>query len=113
MAPPSTRSHFPLLEFRTEGGETSEKQWSTPSVRSEEGCLVDMTYQVAEFTKPLNSVSTLCDGGNVVTFTALGGIIKMLCTGAATQFGCESGMYVLNTRLKRGTLGGMGFAMQM
>ena len=109
VAPPSTWSHFPLLESRTEGGETSEKQWSTPSVRSEEGCLVDMTYQVAEFTKPLNSVSTLCDAGNVVTFTAQGGIINMLWTGATTQFGCESGMYVLNTRVKSGTLGGMGF----
>ena len=113
VAPPSTWSHLPLLESRTEGGETSEKQWSTPSVRSEEGCLVDMTYQVAEFTKPLNSVSTLCDAGNAVTFTAQGCIIKMLWTGATTQFGCESGMHVLNTRVKRGTLGGMGFAMQM
>ena len=62
-----------------------------------------MTYQVAEVTKPLNSVSKMCDAGNVVTFTAHGGTIKNLWTGTTTRFGRESGVYVLNTWVRRGT----------
>ena len=42
-----------------------------------------MTYQVADVTKPLNSVSKMCDARNVVTFTAEGGTIKNLWTGVS------------------------------
>ena len=69
---------------------------------TDEGSPVVMTYQVAEVTKPLNSVSKICDAGNVVTFTAQGGTIRNLWTGAVTSFGRDAGVYVLNTWVKAG-----------
>ena len=80
VAPPSTCPHFPLMEspgsragqeYRTAGGEPlKNKGQHQVQAWTEEGCPVGMTYQVAEVTKPLNSVSKMCDAGNVVTFTA-------------------------------------------
>ena len=35
-----------------------------------------LVYQVAEGTLPLNSVSKMCDAGNIVAFIAHGGTIK-------------------------------------
>ena len=64
---------------------------------TDEGSTVGMTYQVAEVTNPLNSGLKLCDAENVVTFTAEGGTMKNLWTGASMHFGGESGVYVLNT----------------
>ena len=107
VAPPSTCPHFPLMEspgsragqeYRTAGGERlKNKGQRQVQAWTEEGCPVGMTYQVAEVTKPLNSVSKMCDAGNVVTFTAHGGTMKNLWTGTTTRFGRESGVYVLNT----------------
>ena len=71
-----------------------------------------MTYQVADVTKPLNAVSHMCGAENVVTFTAEGSTIKNLRMGASMHFGRESGVYVLNTWVKRGALGEMDFARQ-
>ena len=65
-----------------------------------------------DVTEPLNSVSKMCDAENVVTFTAEGGTIKNVWTGASTHFRRESGVYVLNTCVKRGTSGGMDVARQ-
>ena len=39
-----------------------------------------MTYQVEDVTKPVNSVSKMCDAGKVVTSTAEGSTIKNLWT---------------------------------
>ena len=71
-----------------------------------------MTYQVADVTNPRYSVWEMCDAENVVTFTAEGGTIKKLWKGASMHFGGESGVYVLNTWVKRRTPGGMDFARQ-
>ena len=54
----------------------------------------------------------MCDTENVVSFTAEVGTIKNLWTGASVHFGGGSGVYVLNTWVKRGTPGGMDFARQ-
>ena len=69
-----------------------------------------MTCQVADVTRPLNSVSKMCDAENFVTFTAEGGTIKNLWRGASMHFGRESGVYVVKTWVKMGAPGGMDFA---
>ena len=51
----------------------------------------------------LNPVSKMCGAGNVVTFAVEGDTIKNLWTGASMHFGRKSGVYVLNTRVKKGS----------
>ena len=63
---------------------------------------VQMTYQVAEVTKPLNSVGQMCDAGSWVLFHRDGGVIVSEKTGAETHFNREDGMYVLHTWVKQG-----------
>ena len=52
------------------------------------------TFQVAEVSRPLMSVSKVCEMGNRVIFGASGGYILNLATGAATQFVKKDGIYV-------------------
>ena len=44
------------------------------------------TFQVADVSRPLMSVSKVCEMGNRVVFGANGGYIMNLTIGAATQF---------------------------
>ena len=67
---------------------------------------------MADVTEPLNPVSKMCGAGNVVTFAAEVDTIKNVWTGAAMHFGRESGVYVLNTWVKRRAPGGIDFARQ-
>ena len=103
VAPPTTCPHIPLgQEYRTAGGERLKNEGQRHmQAWTDEGSTVGMTYQVAEVTKPVNSGLKLCDAENVVTFTAEGGTMKNLWTGASMHFGGESGVYVLNTLKKR------------
>ena len=56
-------------------------------------------YQVADISRPLNSVSEICDGGGrhgpQVTFGRTGGVIYNLDTGKETYFEREEGIYIL------------------
>ena len=54
------------------------------------------TFQVADVSRPLMSVSKVCEMGNRVVFGANGGYILNLETGAATQFIKKEGIYVFN-----------------
>ena len=45
---------------------------------TEKGCSVGLVHQVTGVTLPLNSVSKMCDAGNIVAFTAHGGTTKTL-----------------------------------
>ena len=54
------------------------------------------TFQVADVSRPLMSVSKVCEMGNRVVFGANGGYILNLETGAATQFVKKDGIYVFN-----------------
>ena len=53
---------------------------------TEEGVAVQMTYQVTNVTKPLNSVSKICDQGNIVVFSKSGGCIVNTWSGQETPF---------------------------
>ena len=76
---------------------------------TDEGCPDGMTYQVADVTKPLNLVSKMCDAGNVVALTVEGGSTKILWTGASIHFERDSGVYVLNTWVKKENVRRNGF----
>ena len=52
------------------------------------------TFQVADVSRPLMSVSKVCEMSNRVVSGANGGYILNLATGAATQFVKKEGMYV-------------------
>ena len=52
------------------------------------------TFQVANVSRPLMSVSKVCEMGNRVVFGAGGGYILNLETGSATQFTKKDGIYV-------------------
>ena len=54
-------------------------------------------YQITDVTRPLNSVSRVCDQGNNVLFTQTGGWIINHETGWYTWFALEHGVYVLHS----------------
>jgi len=54
------------------------------------------TYQIADVTRALCSVSRVCDKGNTVTFTSKGGLIESP-GGVRTQFRRENNVYLLDT----------------
>ena len=56
-----------------------------------------MTYQVTNVTKPLNSVSKICDQENIVVFSKNGGCIVNTWSGQETPFSRENGVYMLHT----------------
>jgi hypothetical protein len=64
-----------------------------------EGRSADLKYQSADVSRPLNSVSEICDGGGpdgqLVLFTKYGGQILNLETGHRTPFEREEGIYTL------------------
>ena len=51
------------------------------------------TFQVADVSRPLMSVSKLCEMGNRVIFGANGGMILNLQSGEATPFVKDEGVY--------------------
>ena len=71
VAPHTTYPHSPLTEslgsragqeYRTAGGERLRNQGERHiQACTDEWCLVGMTYPVADVTKPLKSVSKMCD----------------------------------------------------
>jgi len=54
------------------------------------------TWQMAEVTRPLNSVRKICQKGNRVIFEEDGGWIQNLYTGDWTEFGTEGDIYTLD-----------------
>ena len=60
-----------------------------------EGKWAQATFQVAEVTRPLCSVSKMCDKGNRVVFELGGGYIEHIATGRRTKFTRENNVYVM------------------
>ena len=81
-------SHLPLQEsvgsrrgqeYHTASGATLVNQGQRCiKAMTDDGVAVQMTYQVTDVTKPLNSVSKICDQGNSVTFNSVGGVHREL-----------------------------------
>ena len=66
---------------------------------TETGRTATATYQIADVTRALCSVSRVCDKGNTVTFTATGGFITNPA-GVQTPFRRENNVYLLDTWAK-------------
>jgi hypothetical protein len=60
-----------------------------------EGHWGEATFQVAEVTRPLCSVTKICDRGNKVVFEADGGYIYNYDTGVKTAFSRQNNVYVM------------------
>ena len=69
-------------------GATLIHQGQRTKVVTEAGPTVQMTYQVTNVTRPLNSASKICDQGSTVVNT---------WTWAVTPFSREYGVYMLHT----------------
>ena len=73
-------------------------------VRTEEGVDTDVTFQMADVSRPLNSVGKICDTGKRVMFGKKGGVIWDVATGRLTKFHRETdGVYELNLWMKDGS----------
>jgi hypothetical protein len=68
-----------------------------------EGNMAEATFQVAEVTRPLCSVTKICDRGNRVVFDAKGGYIENFATGVQTRFSRQNNVYVMDMYLEEGT----------
>ena len=66
---------------------------------TEQGEPAEVLFQIVDVSKPLVSVSAICERGNRVIFGRSGGIIQNLRTGSQTPFLRENGAYVLSVRL--------------
>ena len=65
------------------------------SMMTPEGNWAEATFQVADVTRPLCSVTKICDKGNRVIFEGNGGYIENLATGVCTTFGRQNNVYVM------------------
>ena len=63
-------------------------------VSLDNGCRTVATFQIAEVSRPLMSVSKVCEMGNRVIFGAGGGYIMNIETGATTKFETKDGIYI-------------------
>ena len=57
--------------------------------------MTDVLFQVAAVSKPLISVSALCERGKRVVFGRAGGVVQNIKTGKQTPFYRQNGIYVL------------------
>ncbi len=68
-----------------------------------EGNKAEATFQVADVTRPLCSVTKICDRGNRVVFDAKGGYIENFATGVQTKFSRQNNVYVMDMYLEEAT----------
>ena len=60
-----------------------------------EGLDTEVLFQIADVSKPLVSVSAICELGNRVIFGRGGGVVQNLASGHETPFQRKNGIYVL------------------
>ena len=106
VAPPSMAPGVSVLE--SEGSRRGQCYLSASGERipnlgqqririvTEEGRDYEALFQVAEVTRPLSSVSQICDKGNVVVFDSNGGTVIHKASGRRTKFDRRGGTYELN-----------------
>ena len=62
---------------------------------TEEGEATEVLFQIADISKPLVSVSAICERGNRVLFGRAGGVVINIKSGKQIPFYKENGVYVL------------------
>ena len=104
VAPPSMAPGHPIRP--SEGSKRGQKYTSASNhklpnlgeqllqAQSEEGEQMEVLFQKADVSRPLVSVSALCEMGNRVLFGSSGGVILNFTSGQATPFELEDGVYV-------------------
>ena len=122
VAPPSIASELPVLESL--GSRSGQKYFTADGTRipnqgqkkftsfTEEGRPVETTYQIAEVSRPLQSVGRICDNNKAVVFGASGGYILDLATNEKVAFCREQGVYMMRTWVPVGTQAGSSFGRQ-
>jgi hypothetical protein len=68
---------------------------------TEAGEETNVLFQIADVSRPLVSVSAICEMGNRVIFGKSGGVVQNLTTGRETPFQRKNGIYVLALWLKK------------
>ena len=63
---------------------------------TEEGEETSVLFQIADVSKPLVSVASICEKGNRVIFGKSGGVVQNIKTGKQTPFNRQNGIYVLS-----------------
>ena len=82
--------------FDASGGELKNLGEQELQVITDNGMATSMLFQLAEkVTRPLMSVSCICDKGNRVIFGRGGGVIQNLETGQEIPFERRGGIYVI------------------
>ena len=110
VAPEDIAKSIPLVEIEAsrhgqtyhtaDGDIIKNKGEMTVTMYSETGDQYRARYWITDMTRPLNSVSRVCDQGNNVLFTQTGGWIINHETDRYTWFPWEHGMYVLHSWIK-------------
>ena len=79
-----------------------------------EGSWAQATFQMAEVTRPLCSVSKICDKGNRVVFELGGGYVENIQTGTGTSFLRQNNVYVMEMYVQdpSSAAAGQGFGRQ-
>ena len=106
VCPPSMAPNAPI---RPSAGSRRGQQYTSASrhkipnlgeqllqAATEAGEETQVLFQVAEVSRPLVSVSAICEQGNRVTFGRGGGVVTNIASGHETPFYRKNGIYVLN-----------------
>ena len=67
---------------------------------TETGEPTEVLFQVADVSKPLVSVSAICERGNRVVFGKSGGVVQNLASGSQIPFYRRNGIYILSMWLQ-------------
>ena len=118
VAPPSMLPNVPVRP--SEGSKRGQKYTSASKHKiknlgeqhcrafTENGEPTEVLFQVADVSKPLVSVSAICENGNRVIFGRSGGVVQNLRTGNQIPFRRENGIYILSMWLLDGNDEGFG-----
>ena len=69
---------------------------------TEAGEETEVLFQVADVSKPLVSVSAICERGNRVIFGRAGGVVQNVKTGKVIPFVRQNGIYILSLWMAEG-----------
>ena len=111
VAPPELAEHVPIVP--SAGSRRGQKYTAASGhnlpnlgekhlhVVSDVGTESDRKYQIAKVTRPLDSVSAVCDAGNRVVFGAGGGFIYNIWTHDVTPFPRKGKLYEIHHWLRK------------
>ena len=116
VAPLDFVKHIPIKESEgsrrgqvyhaADGNKIANRGEKVIEAVTEDGLRYHATYQIAAVTRPLNSISKICDQGNMVIFNREGGYVLNEVIGEQTHFSREQGVYVMHSWIHEGGGGG-------